>query len=728
MNEHYYAHTNEQRKQSLRDHLFGTAEIAQSKALPQLAYSAFFCGILHDVGKYQQEFQERLNGKNIIVEHSGCGAIEANRFFNGNFVGKLFAYIIAGHHSGLPNYGTEQSDKDEPVLCSRLKRVFSDYSVYKNEINVESYIPNVTSEIKHFFENVRESQLADKFEFLVRYLYSCLVDADFLDTENFCVGQRRKLPCPDWMACCLQIDAQLHSFSAVTTLQRSREVLQKTAFENIKKTGPIYLLNMPTGSGKTLCSVRLALERLRLSEKKRIIYVIPYTSIIEQTAETLEKVFPNLAILQHHSDFDFEEDSQSFNKQKDNLHEEKITGDVFRFAAENWDAPMVVTTNVQFFESIYGNKSSKLRKFHNMSNCVFVFDEIHTLPAEFFVPCMKAIDELTCDYGSEAIFLTATMPDFADLAYKYLNKKIGMCDLVPYCKEFSAFEKCNYIYIDEKNILEHYKKNEDGKSALFIFNKKKSVKEYYDLYIGKKKYCLSTYITPLDRSRLISSIREDLKNGEAIVVFATSLIEAGVDLDFDCVYREIAGIDNILQAGGRCNREGIKQKQDSNVYIFSFGDLRGEIQVKADITKGLLREFGAANISCNECIKKYYDEIYRYYERIFIEKGKYIGFHNFYKISFADKAEKFKLIDSDSLTVIIPHVDIAKEIEQLRMGGFISKRKLQKYGASVNKYELEELLQIGAVKEESGFFVLQSLKYYSPESGIKTESDKDYFY
>lgn len=211
---------------------------------------------------------------------------------------------------------------------------------------------------------------------------------------------------------------------------------------------------MPTGSGKTLCSVQLALERLRLSEKKRIIYVIPYTSIIEQTAETFEKVFPNLAILQHHSDFDFGEGDQRFNKQLDNLLEEKITGNAFRIAAENWDAPMIVTTNVQFFESIYGNKSSKLRKFHNMSNCVFVFDEIHTLPAEFFVPCMKAIDALTCDYGSEAIFLTATMPDFANLAYKYLNKKIEICNLVPYCKEFSAFEKCNYFYIGEiKNLL-----------------------------------------------------------------------------------------------------------------------------------------------------------------------------------------------------------------------------------------------------------------------------------
>ena len=187
---------------------------------------------------------------------------------------------------------------------------------------------------------------------------------------------------------------------------------------------------MPTGSGKTLCGVKIAFERALSGGKKRIIYVIPYTSIIEQTADELQKLFPEVTILQHHSNFDFEE-SELRGKTVDSSSENGTGAETLKKAAENWDASIIITTNVQFFESIYSNKVSRLRKMHNMANSVLVFDEIHTLPIKYLSYCMKSIDELTKNYNSEAVFMTATMPDFKGVCEKYFKRHIEPIDLVP---------------------------------------------------------------------------------------------------------------------------------------------------------------------------------------------------------------------------------------------------------------------------------------------------------
>lgn len=728
----YYAHVSENgEKQLLMEHLTGCGELSRQNALPKLAQSAFVVGMLHDIGKYQDSFQEKLNGKNIAVEHSGCGAIEAVNILGKSPIGMLFAYIISGHHSGLPDYGSEQCDKEDSVLCARLKRTFLDYSAYKKEIDTTTFKEKVINELKQFLGSTTETteeRRSDRYEFLTRYLFSCLTDADYLDTESFCNGIRTKLPQTNWNLVSFQLENVLSSFKGVTELQKKRASLQKTAFDNIKNDGPIFLLNIPTGSGKTLCSAKLAIERLIKTGKKRIIYIIPYTGVIEQTASVFEKAFPGLTILQHHSDFDYDEAYNSYAK-KIKSDEDGTGSNPFKQATENWDASMIVTTPVQFFESIYGNRSGKLRKLHNMANCVFVFDEIHTLPIKLFVPCMKAIDVLTSDYESEAIFLTATMPDFPSICEKYLHEKINMCNLVPYCEDFKAFEKCKYTYLDENtDIVEHYLANKRGRSVLMIFNTKKRAREYFDSYAVSKKYYLSTYLTPKDRFQAVLKIREDLKNGEEIAVFSTSLIEAGIDLDFDCVYREISGIDNILQSGGRCNREGIRDKENSNVFIFSLGDLRGEMQVKANITKGLISKYGAENITSQKCIEEYFEQVYIFYERTIANEDVKNNGCNYYKIPFAEKAKTFKFIDNDTVSIVIPTEDIFEELERAKVTGYVNRRKLQKYCASIHSSELSKLLQTGVVKEENGIFVLQNSDYYSMETGLMTDTNNDYIY
>ena len=744
----YYAHTKESNgavaeKQLLKDHLINTAELAENNALEKYGRLAYLCGLMHDIGKYQIDFQKRLDGKNIGIEHSGCGAKEANGLFINDAIGKMFAYIIAGHHGGLPDYGKFQDDSDKATLCARLKRKFEDYSAYKSEVGekIKETLPGIKNEFGAFgkelmqeFEKIRRSDnsknandfyatFRDRYEFLTRYIFSCLVDADFLDTETFCDGKREGLSKADWDLCLERINAKFASFKQTTPLQKARSVIQSQAYNNANADGRIFLLDMPTGSGKTLCGVKIALERALSGGKKRIIYVIPYTSIIEQTADELQKLFPEVNILQHHSNFDFEE-SELRGKTVDSSSENGTGAETLKKAAENWDASIIITTNVQFFESIYSNKVSRLRKMHNMANSVLVFDEIHTLPIKYLSYCMKAIDELTKNYNSEAVFMTATMPDFNDVCEKYFSRHIAPVDLVPDKSAYSAFKKCGYEYLGHKeNVLECFDGN---KSALFIFNRKRRTEYFYNLYNGGKKYCLTTYMTPEHRSDVIKHIREDLAHGEKIAVFSTSLIEAGVDLDFETVFRELAGIDNILQAGGRCNREGKRAKEESIVHIFEDEPIAEGLKAKANTARNIINVFGADNIDSAKAMNAYYEETYKECNEIPNDKEKKsndLSKDNYYHLNFAETAESFKFIDSTTVPVVIPCEEIAAELQKLDECGFANRRKLQKYCAAVSVYELKELLSQGVVSEHSGIYVLDIPDYYSNETGIRIQKE-----
>jgi CRISPR-associated endonuclease/helicase Cas3 len=714
----YYAHTSEGGgKQLLETHLTNTATLSQMFSINKLKNCAALCGLLHDVGKYQNSFQQKLNGKKISVEHSVCGAKEAQALINSKVISALFCYVIAGHHSGLPDYGSEQSDSDNADLCARLKRRVEDYSAYKSQIKVD--VNGAIKEILAFFNS--NENVPCNYEFLIRYLFSCLVDADFLDTEEFCVGKRADLSFDEWDKCLEAVEKKCKSFVAQTPLQKSREVLKQQALEHGKQYAPIYLLDMPTGSGKTICSLQLACQRLLAGGKKRIIYIVPYTSIIEQTAKVFEEIlnkqaFPHFTILQHHSNFDFDEGDA----------DDDGTGrNTLKMAAENWDVPFIITTNVQFFESIYSNRSSRLRKFHNMADSILVFDEVHTLPMKYFSPCMKAVEQLTKNYNSEAIFLSATMPDFANIVQRYIGHTIPMVDLLPNKDDYQYFVKCRYHFIGEQDILAHYGKD---RSALMIFNKKRVTEEFYNRYDGGKKYYLSTYMTPMHRFAVLDQIREDLKKNEKIAVFSTSLIEAGVDVDFDCVYREITGLDSILQAAGRCNREGKRGIDESNVYIFTYPQsaLKGEIAVKAEITNGLIAKYGAEKISTQACLKEYFDEIYRYTQgdKVPPKEDPY----TFYRIDFKQKAQDFQFIDSSTVLICVPESAIEGELEKLKSSGFANRRLLQKYSASVSYYEWKELMEQGIIADYNGVYVLQNSDYYSRETGLCVRKEMDYIY
>lgn len=726
MNEqkNYYAHTNENGGwQLLKDHLTQTAELAENFALPEYGSCAYFAGLMHDIGKYQPSFQKRLEGSAVRVEHSISGAQEIGKL-NPEWARRLFQYIIAGHHSGLPDYGAE-ADEDSTLL-GRLHHKGEDYSAYKGEIGGElgKVGGELSSELNSFFSSCGSdiNVIRDKYEFFVRYLYSCLTDADFLDTERFCSGGRPPLPKADFEKALALIKERFASFTADTPLKAARSRLQAQAYKNAENGGKIYLLNMPTGSGKTLCSMRLALERAIKTGKKRIIYVIPYTSIIEQTANEFRPFFPDTEILEHHSNFDFGENDGDEDGDDDDVKK------ILKKSTENWNASVIITTNVQFFESIYSNKSSRLRKLHNMADSVIVFDEIHTLPEKYLLPCLKAVGALTSDYKSEAIFLTATMPSFSRLAERFKEAfgSISTVDLLPDKSDYSFFDKCEYEYLGECDPLG---KIDCGTSTLVICNTKKTARRLYDSFTAvpdERKYFLSTYIVPEDRSRLIAEIKDSLKDGKKLIVFSTSLVEAGVDFDFDCVFRELAGLDNILQAGGRCNREGKRKKEESKVYIFKSGDKpSGDVAAKANVAEGIIRKNKSSSFSSKD-IEDYFDEIYRFK----IEPSeKEVTPKNFYKVPFASIAKDFNFIDNISAAVVVPHEEIKGEIAKLKAAGFCNRRLLSRYSATVSKKELEELSERGLIEEVNGVFILLSPeRYYDPKTGIKTDGGGEFIF
>lgn len=481
---------------------------------------------------------------------------------------------------------------------------------------------------------------------------------------------------------------------------------------------------MPTGSGKTLCSIRAALKTAIENKKKRIIYVIPYVSIIEQTAKVFEDIFGDvLPVLQHHSNYDFDDDK--------NEDENEITSEKLKRSCENWDAKLIVTTNIQFFESLYHYKGRRLRKLHNLADSVIIFDEIHMLPIDYIQPCLRAIGYVTKYLNSTAILMSATMPNYDKFMERYMSG-VKIENAVKDTSLFNVFDKCRYEYIGKCELASLAEKAQEYDNALIIVNKRKTARELYDICSGNK-YHLSTYMTPLHRSEIIAKIKEDIKNGINTTVISTSLIEAGVDLDFKAVFREIAGIDNVLQSGGRCNREGKMDMGDVFVFETDGGNYqtkkKSDIIIRANITRNLFEEF--ENISTDKCIKEYYGRLLNYKEKKIEENTITAIMGNDLRIDgipFRTYAESFNFIDNQVIGIVIPCDENRGLIKELKDGKLSVKRNLQRYSASVNKDEFKELFQIGIIETlDCGVCILANTDYYKSDVGLTLENDVDCF-
>ena len=731
----YYAHTREDgERQTVKAHLTGVSEKAEKFSVDLLKPIAKKASLYHDIGKYALNFQKRLDDDKVKFSHAACGALEYKKFADKNDAfAPLMEYCIAGHHTGLMDGGTVADNSDSPTLNGILKRADeytgdSDYSAYATEIEFATLTQEERTPLYNELRSAKDpTELIERYAFFTKYVFSCLTDADFLDTEIFCNKNVESGMSGDFKKALDKLNRELSDMPSDNPLRQARSRIQQQAFDNSVNKSHISILDMPTGSGKTLCSLKLALE----SGKKRIIYVIPYTSIIEQTANKFEKMFGDvLPVLQHHSNYSYD----------GNTEEEKKTADKLKRTCENWDAPLIITTSVQFFQSIYHYKGSALRKLHNLRDSVIVFDEIHLIPTELLRPCLKAVGYITKYLNSEALFLSATMPDYSKLFDKFLPD-VNYNKLVTDRTNFKYFKKCEYKDMG-RTTLETIAENASRcENALIVVNTKKTAAELYNLVQGEK-YHLSANMTPAHRSRVIEVVRNKLKKGEHITVVSTSLVEAGVDLDFNTVFRQLSGLDSILQAGGRCNREGKDDK--GYVYVFDIDETYrkgSDLAMRINKTKGLLKKYD--DITSYDCIKEYYDGIFDFNQSRIAENSiaKYNEQSNSfdrqglmlpYSIPFRSYAMQFEYISADTISIVIddPNDQTCHElVETLRNGDMSVRRALQKYSVSVYMNVFKDLYSQGVLNDHgTGIFILENQSYYNNETGLNTQAAmQDYF-
>ena len=701
----FLAHQTEDktRTQSILEHLQGTAALAQTFGSPFGAEEqAQLAGMLHDIGKYSDEFQKRLQGDTQTVDHSTAGAREA-------FARRQpeIALAVAGHHAGLPDYGAA-TDQDSGTLCARLKRPIPSCDAWRTEL------PNLPSAGRP--PHIPLDSLSEAF--YIRMLYSCLVDADFLDTETFMQGHAALRGGYDSIPVLFQ---RLQQYIAPwqnpnTPLNQKRcEILEQCLHTGQSGDSGLYTLTVPTGGGKTISSLAFALAHARARNKERVIYVIPYTSIIDQTAEIFREVLGEENVIEHHSGADYQVNGD----QTDPSFYRKA------LATENWDAPVIVTTSVQFFESLYGNRPSRCRKLHNIAGSVVIFDEAQTLPVPYLRPCVEAIGQLVQYYRVTAVLCTATQPALQSL-FAELAPRLSIQEICPNTQAlYNFFRRTTLCQAGALSLEELADRLNAQPQTLCVVNRRATVQELGSMVEPEGRYCLTTLLCPVDRKRLLWEIRSRLQRGLPYRVLSTSLIEAGVDVDFPVAWREEAGLDSILQTAGRCNREGRRAAADSLVSVFRLEGMQplSLIRTNVDSTRSVLARF--SDPASPQAIQAYFS-FYRTLKgnAALDVHGVLDAFRKGYQgclFPFATVAEWFHLIESPTVTIYIPIDQGQSLVDQLRAGNSSRAlyRRLGQYAVNIYPNHLQDLLDAGAAESlAGGSYVLTDLSLYSHETGL----------
>lgn len=639
---------NENEYQLLKDHLYGVAEraamFAKSFGGSDHAYRA---GLLHDIGKYSIAAQKRQRDPEhtVRVDHSTAGAQEA-------FSQKDFhaAFAIAGHHGGLPNMGSKASCEDGTLFARQKKELINelDASVWKNEIQIPNQIGTPS-----WLATLPRQHCGFANAMYTRMLFSCLVDADYLDTEAFLSSgsiQRGYFQQMDELLVKLQKYVKPWLSESNSSFNRERSQLLKQCLQGARAKRGLYTLTIPTGGGKTVSSLAFALSHAVQHQLKRVIYVIPYTSIIEQNAQVFRNILGENAVLEHHSNAEFDDEQDN----------------VARLATENWDAPVVVTTAVQFFESLFAAKTSRCRKLHNIADSVVIFDEAQMLPVSYLRPCVDAIVELVQHYGVTAVLCTATQPSLNGLIQDYAPC-LEVQEIIPHQEKlFEFFCRVNFEHEGCKSIPTLADHLSTQKQVLCIVNARKTAAELFHV-LNDEEGCfhLSTLMTPDHRSLVLKEIRKRLAENLPCRVVSTSLIEAGVDVDFPSVWREEAGLDSILQAAGRCNREGRYSPAESIVHIFHF-----EKSPPKQFAQNIYAMRKALELnkdpSSLQAIKAYFQYLLFVLGEQALDAKQILNQSN--QLAFQDIQDSFKIIETQTIPVYIPTPENEHLLQELREG------------------------------------------------------------
>lgn len=702
------SYTNDDDCQLLSEHLNNTSHYAKERAkVFGAGEAAELMGLLHDAGKYSEGFQKYIRSKGPKSPHAMEGAYILDEKYDA--MTKYYGLIIGSHHTGLLDWGT---NKDSDSYCGKLHNHNPQTLPYKSEIN----LPDAVS---HKRLNCQPDFAAFQIATYLRMLFSVLVDSDFTDTAEFCSGMKRGAEYPRMDELFNKLMSNMPKKTDGTVNQLRAEILSDCLSAAVKPQG-LFSLTVPTGGGKTLSSLAFALKHAQTHGLRRVIYVIPYTSIIEQNAAVIREKLGESNVLEHHSNITL--DGNNFKA---------------RWASENWDIPVIVTTNVQFFESLFAKQTTKSRKIHNISNSIVIFDEAQMLPSDYLSPCMAAVSELITNYSVTAVLCSATQP----LVHKYAYKNIEISEIANNPDELAKkLKRVNFKFAGAKSDNEIIYELSRRHSALVVVNSRKHAFTLYKLAESAIEesalFYLSTLLTPKDRSTKIAEIKCRLAKNLPVIVISTQLIEAGVDVDFPAVYRSIAGIDSIIQAGGRANREG-KLPKLGEVVVFEPSDspVPMALQLTVSVGKEVISVCGDGAFGLDG-IKKYFELLYHALERDGVMDKKEImkefecSRGQIVKMNFGTVAENFKLIDDNTHNIIIPCEESKELIEALRKGYYTRKtlRELQKYSINVYNHEYRRLCEDNAFdKIGEDINVLITPKYYSRDSGLDifTEDNKN---
>jgi CRISPR-associated endonuclease/helicase Cas3 len=731
----YYAHSNgvdRSQWQSLKDHLINTSKLAYELGQDaNISEMARLAAILHDIGKYSQAFQRRLQGAKQLVDHATAGAKEAVELFQRNENQKnlalLLAYCIAGHHSGLPDFGSVADvDGDGTLMARLLKKKIQDYSAYKSEIDPTSLVLPERLSITPIKGNPGFT-----LALYIRMLYSTLVDADFLETETYMNGgEKPRRGFVSIESLCQQFNAFLKCFEQpVGAVNQKRTETLRSCLSKASHSPGFFTLTVPTGGGKTYASMAFALNHAVAHGMKRIIYVIPFTSIIEQNAALFKDVLGEENVLEHHSNFDWRQrESNSDGEVADD--QTYRTLEKLKLASENWDIPIIVTTNVQFFESLFANRSSRCRKLHNLAKSVIIFDEAQMLPREYMRPCMAAVAELVQNYGASAVFCTATQP----AVDRFLPSGSQIRELADDPQDLFNFYRRVKIQnagkLTDDDLLEMIHAQQQ---VLCIINTRKHAKGLFDGLEEDGRFHLSTLMCPAHRKETIAIIRKRLKDGLPCRVVSTQILEAGVDMDFPVGFRAIAGLDSIIQAAGRVNREGHRTNGELHVFEPDSAFVKRIptfVKQGAAVGLSILKDFSADPTS-TEAIQAYFKSLYSLHSpSAFDQKAIMACFDKGtqeVKFDFRQAAERFRLIDNLTVAVIVPYNEDAEDLlERMRWSEYPASfaRKLQAYTVNIYEQEFLALQSQGVIDTYADTYsVLKGKEQYGetcyhPETGL----------
>ena len=734
-----------QREHDLQEHLAKVAARAADNAEPfGGAAWARLAGQWHDIGKYRPGFQRYIRQPKVAdahIEgkvpgsektHSAAGAIWAIEAFrashgeNGALAARVFAYLIASHHAGLYDW---DGGLKERLVSEDSKTEFAE---------ARALAPETILDCVGFNPDLRNIPGGPEgFSLWVRMLFSALVDADFLDTESFfdpkLTNSRSSFPAI--LALFPVFDAHIGELAAqapATLVNKLRADVLQSCRQKAALTPGFFSLSVPTGGGKTLSSLAFALQHAKHHGKRRIIYAIPYTSIIEQTADIFKRIFASMGpevLVEHHSQAESDERSETARS---------------RLASENWDAPLIVTTNVQLFESLFAAKTSRCRKLHNIVGSVIVLDEAQQLPPDFLQPILDVLNLLVKQYGVTVLLCTATQPALSSTSFFDASSNLRGLENV---REIVNDPDELYKRLQRVNVtlplnwqtpmpwVEVASAVAQEDCILVIVNTRKAAKELLALLPNGTLH-LSALMCGAHRSAVLDTIRHRLKakreghDVEPLRVVSTQLVEAGVDLDFPVVWRALAGLDSIAQAAGRCNREGLIV-EGGRVVVFVPPDA---------LPRGLLRKAGDACVSTLFGLTQYplsrslFEQFFRqFYRATDLDKKKInelLKVQDKLGVQFRSAAQEFRLIDDgDKASVVVRYEQKQTEIDMLlntlKRDGPQRwlMRKLQRYTVSIRLRDAERLLGKGLGLAMPGLYVQEADGLYDPRRGFTNDDD-----